>query len=252
MTKLVCVKCQTEYSSALGEIGVIVVEMAYNPPVPYKIWGADLLKCPGCGVEVVSGFSDRPIARDSAATVLLADTLRIGKARIVYDYERPVNVAQEGANIAAADIILSWFESKPFPSRETIARIIAAHRPPADPALQDTCQKLIAYRDQAGALNFQLEKADDFINLMRAGLDEQPTNPAQAHMPDTEGLLEKLTEGYIRPVLAMMQSDQDAHLRPMARAKIGYAMQSMMNALETLDIALAAHRKAAVPKETSR
>jgi hypothetical protein len=93
MTKLVCVKCQTEYSSALGEIGVIVVEMAHNPPVPYKAWSADLLKCPGCGAEVVSGFPDKPIARDEAAAVLLADTQRIGKARIVYDYERPADGA---------------------------------------------------------------------------------------------------------------------------------------------------------------
>ena len=94
MTKLVCVKCQTEYSSKLGEIGVIVVEMAHNPPVPYKAWGADLLKCPGCGAEVISGFADRPITRDEeAAAVLLADAQRIGKARIIYDYERPVTPA---------------------------------------------------------------------------------------------------------------------------------------------------------------
>ena len=89
MTKLVCVKCQTEYSSALGEIGMIVVEMAHDPPMPYKVWNADLLRCPGCGTEVVSGFSGRPIARDKAAAVLLADIQRIGKARIIYDYERP-------------------------------------------------------------------------------------------------------------------------------------------------------------------
>lgn len=36
--------------------------------------------------------------------------------------------------------------------------------------LREACQMLIAYRDTAGPLNFQLEKADDFINLIRAAL----------------------------------------------------------------------------------
>lgn len=92
MTKLVCVKCQTEFRSALGEIGVIVIEMAHNPPIPYKAWSADILKCPGCGVEVVAGFPDNPLARDEAAAALLEATQRIGKARIVYDYERAEKV----------------------------------------------------------------------------------------------------------------------------------------------------------------
>jgi len=92
MTKLVCVKCQTEFRSPLGDIGVLVIETAHNPPIPYKAWSADVLKCPGCGAEVVAGFPDRPLARDEAAAILLEDTLRIGKARIIYDYERPIKV----------------------------------------------------------------------------------------------------------------------------------------------------------------
>ena len=134
MTKLVCVKCQTEYSSKLGEIGVIVVEMAHNPPVPYRVWGADLLSCPGCGAEVVSGFSDRPIARDKAAAVLLANTLRIGKARIVYDHERPVMFFTQEATPTPADyaaaraIITAQFPQLTFEHEEQFANIIAAHR----------------------------------------------------------------------------------------------------------------------------
>jgi hypothetical protein len=36
------------------------------------------------------------------------------------------------------------------------------------PAMLEACEKLIAYRDRAGAINFQLEKADDYIRMMRA------------------------------------------------------------------------------------
>ena len=57
-----------------------------------------------------------------------------------------------------------------------------AHRaaPPDESTLQAACRKLIIYRERVGALNFQLEKADDFINLMRAALDGLPADPAQA------------------------------------------------------------------------
>ena len=90
MTKIICVNCQTEFSSALGDIGVVVVEMAYQPPVPYNIWMADLLKCPGCGVEIVGAFGNRPIASGEAAARRLAEIQRLGQARVIYDYERPV------------------------------------------------------------------------------------------------------------------------------------------------------------------
>lgn len=29
---------------------------------PYKLWRADLWKCPGCGAEVVAGFAPHPFA----------------------------------------------------------------------------------------------------------------------------------------------------------------------------------------------
>ena len=41
----------------------------------------------------------------------------------------------------------------------------------AAPYLLAACKKMIAYRDRAGAINFQLEKADDFIRLMRIAVD---------------------------------------------------------------------------------
>ena len=88
MTKIVCVKCQTEYSSALSDIGVVVVEMAGERV--YKLWMADLARCPGCGAEVVGAFADNPLSRDKEAAQQLEEIKRIGKARIIYDYERPI------------------------------------------------------------------------------------------------------------------------------------------------------------------
>lgn len=40
----------------------------------------------------------------------------------------------------------------------------------AAPELLAACKALIAYRDAAGPLNFQLEKADDFINALHAAI----------------------------------------------------------------------------------
>ena len=97
MTKIVCVKCQTDFRTALGEIVVIVVEMAHNPPVPYRIWMADVLRCPGCGVEVVGAWADRPLARDGEAAAKLADIQFVGKARIIYHYERAQATGKEAA-----------------------------------------------------------------------------------------------------------------------------------------------------------
>ena len=40
--------------------------------------------------------------------------------------------------------------------------------------LVDVCKQLIGYRDRAGALNFQLEKADDYHRMIRAALSAVP------------------------------------------------------------------------------
>lgn len=44
------------------------------------------------------------------------------------------------------------------------------NRRDGEPDLLVACEKLVAYRDRAGAGNFQLEKADDFIHMMRAAI----------------------------------------------------------------------------------
>lgn len=57
MTHL-CVKCQAQFQPK--QIGVTVIETSGNPPKAFRIWSADLLACPICGMEVASHFSHEP------------------------------------------------------------------------------------------------------------------------------------------------------------------------------------------------
>jgi len=55
MSRLVCVKCQRRYRRM--KCGINVVEtFGENSDEPYKLWKADLWRCPGCGTEIVTGF----------------------------------------------------------------------------------------------------------------------------------------------------------------------------------------------------
>jgi DNA-directed RNA polymerase subunit RPC12/RpoP len=53
VTKTICVKCNKQ--AEVIQSGVTAVEMAEFGP--YKLWGADLHRCPKCGYEFVSGFA---------------------------------------------------------------------------------------------------------------------------------------------------------------------------------------------------
>ncbi len=87
MPKIVCVKCQCELRPETNE--TTVIEMAQFGV--YKVWNADTLKCPGCGIEVVSGFGDHPVREDHYAPDFISwlrERVRVAR-RIVYDYEKP-------------------------------------------------------------------------------------------------------------------------------------------------------------------
>ena len=58
----VCVPCKIEMR--VDEVGVAVLEMAtFSGRVgPYKLWIADMMKCPRCGHQAVTRFADFPIA----------------------------------------------------------------------------------------------------------------------------------------------------------------------------------------------
>lgn len=54
-----CARCQRDLIPEQN--GVWLVEMMKNGD-PYKLWKADLWKCPICGVEIVSGYGKGPIS----------------------------------------------------------------------------------------------------------------------------------------------------------------------------------------------
>lgn len=69
--KTICRTCQVQYK--IEKNGAPVIEMFQDPPQPYKIWQADLLRCPGCGHWIATGFGDGPIGehfQDDFAKIL--------------------------------------------------------------------------------------------------------------------------------------------------------------------------------------
>jgi len=60
--KPVCVKCERELY--MEKAGVVVRELFQKNTMTYRIWSADLWKCPECGVEIIpgNGFADKPYA----------------------------------------------------------------------------------------------------------------------------------------------------------------------------------------------
>lgn len=60
MPKQICVKCSVEFK--IEKNSVMVVEMFSDPPQPYKIWSADMWKCPTCGAEIIAGFGHQAVA----------------------------------------------------------------------------------------------------------------------------------------------------------------------------------------------
>jgi len=60
-TKPICSKCGI--SMEVHMIGLTLVEMAFDPPVPYAMISVDEYKCPSCGCKVISKFADKPFSR---------------------------------------------------------------------------------------------------------------------------------------------------------------------------------------------
>ena len=61
MYKPVCVKCEVEYRPHKN--GVYVKEIRLDGSF-YKLWSADIWKCPGCGHELVWGYGHSPLVQD--------------------------------------------------------------------------------------------------------------------------------------------------------------------------------------------
>lgn len=87
MAKIVCEDCETEFVPLKN--GVVVIDTAFDPPQPYKLWEADALVCPGCRKIIVGGFANRPFAVHHRAdfNTVLADVLE--KRTVFWNYEKP-------------------------------------------------------------------------------------------------------------------------------------------------------------------
>ena len=52
----VCIKCQVNMRPHFN--GTYLIDMAFDPPKPYKIWSADIWDCQNCNYKIVKGFSN--------------------------------------------------------------------------------------------------------------------------------------------------------------------------------------------------
>ena len=98
MRTRICVNCEVAYKPE--ENGVLVIELFQSDREIYKIWYADLQKCPGCGNEIIAGFADQPLAEhyqkeamERANEIHLAHK-KAGK-RVVYWRENPKSVIHQ-------------------------------------------------------------------------------------------------------------------------------------------------------------
>ncbi len=84
--KRICVKCEREFKPEKN--GVIVVEMFQRNTKIYKLWEADLWKCPVCGIEIVVGFAQYPYAEHFSANCeeIVGKAVAANK-KIIYDKE---------------------------------------------------------------------------------------------------------------------------------------------------------------------
>lgn len=63
----VCVKCGREMQCFVNEVIVYhpsEPEDEYNGEIDFAVYG-DLWKCPGCAIEIVSGFGETQLSKDA-------------------------------------------------------------------------------------------------------------------------------------------------------------------------------------------
>jgi len=71
----ICVKCEIELRPKKN--GVFLEETRHYD-LPYKIWHADLLECPSCGFQIITGFGRDPSAEH------FEDKYEVLKARVEF------------------------------------------------------------------------------------------------------------------------------------------------------------------------
>lgn len=82
-----CVSCERPLITS--KMGILLVEMFLNPPVPYQAWSADVASCTSCGREIVYGYAAKPemihFQGDMPAWI---ESQKLKGRRVVYQHER--------------------------------------------------------------------------------------------------------------------------------------------------------------------
>ena len=58
--RVLCTDCGRDFQ--VEKTGVLIKELFMGDKEVYRIWNADLLRCPGCNIMVISRCADNPIA----------------------------------------------------------------------------------------------------------------------------------------------------------------------------------------------
>ena len=132
----------------------------------------ELKPCPVCGepagYSVITEKDGIPVTCDNTSCIMWPRyyTIEEWNTRPVED-EQAAEIASLRAELAQAQelgaIEQRWachYHQQMERAREELAQARAA------------CRGMVDYRDRVGPLNFQLEKADDFIRLMRLAIEE--------------------------------------------------------------------------------
>lgn len=58
--RVICTDCGLNFRNIKS--GVLIKELFQEDKEVYRIWNADLLRCPGCKRTIINGLADNPIA----------------------------------------------------------------------------------------------------------------------------------------------------------------------------------------------
>ena len=80
--RALCTDCGRDFQ--VDKTGVLIKELFMGDKQVYRIWAADLLKCPGCNIIIIARFADKPIAEHwdkekMAEALLQCDKKTLGK-----------------------------------------------------------------------------------------------------------------------------------------------------------------------------
>lgn len=90
--------------------------------------------------------------------------------------------------------------------------VIPMTTPAPAPTMREAITDLLTYRKQAGALNFQLEKADEYMRRLEAALAADPTPDLIAALETAEATME-IADEYLTDEAANAASWWDARLK---------------------------------------